>query len=331
MKILFQYGVLGEISSDSQFSVISPYWKESFSSYPLFFKKYRLSPICRLYRHPTLGKEFIILLETKDSGVVQTTLDKEEELRRILSRFAPKSLSAYQMLFYLGAMEYHLCSIARAYTEVATAFSLTLTKTVANRVFDDKVSFMRKKFLPRWISDIPASKICATMMGADVTEAVFYEMMAYITSARSLLDSLMPLLNLAFGRKIPLPHSLSDFMKKLPERDMPIWLKDFMNENWTWLSKLINYRDCVTHALFPSTSPLPSSMMVIHTEHDIIALQTWLPDNPESKPKNSNKKYRFDEHIEYLSYAHLTYLKMLDFVAYVLKGTFDDIKRLSPA
>jgi len=50
-------------------------------------------------------------------------------------------------------------------------------------------------------------------------------------------------------------------------------------------------------------------MMAIRSESNIIALQTWLPDNPEDKPKHSNKKYRFDEHIEYLSYAHMTYLK----------------------
>ena len=54
-RFVSQYGVLGEISSDQRFSVRSPYWSESFSSYSLFFKKYGLSPICRLHKHDTVN------------------------------------------------------------------------------------------------------------------------------------------------------------------------------------------------------------------------------------------------------------------------------------
>lgn len=324
VRIVSKYGVLGEISSDGHFSVISPYWNESFSSYPLFLKKYGLSPVCRLSRDQSLGgKELIILLETEDSGVVSSTLHKEKELQEILFDLAQRSLSAFQVLFYFGAMRYHLCSLAKAYTELAIASFDTLKIPGSDEALEDKDSFIQKKLSPRWISAVPVSKVGAFMIGTDSAEAVFYEMMACLASARSLLDSLMPIFNLRFGRKNALPGSFNDFMKKLCTRDVPTCLKDFLSKNWTWVSKMIDYRDCVIHARFPSTSPLPSSMMAIHSEHNIIALQTWLPDNPESR---SVKKYRFDEHIEYLSYAHATYSKMLDFVTYVLKYVFDEIK-----
>jgi hypothetical protein len=327
VRIVSQYGVLGEISSDRHFSVISPYWNESFSSHSLFLKKYGLSPVCHLYKHPSLkGKELIILLETEGSGAISPTLNKEEELRKILFELVHKSLSAFQVLFHFGAMDYHLCSLAKAYTQLATASSDILKIPGSKLALEDKESFVQKKLSPRWISAVPVSKVGAFTIGTDSAEAVYYEMMAYLTSARSLLDSLMPILNLAFGRKIALPNRYTVFMKKLSKYDVPTCLKDFLSKNWVWVSKMTDYRDCVIHAMFPSTSPLPLSMMAIHSEHNIIALQTWLPDNPEDKPKHSNKKYRFDEHIEYLSYAHTTYLRMLNFVTHVLESTLHEIK-----
>ena len=60
--------------------------------------------------------------------------------------------------------------------------------------------------------------------------------------------------------------------------------------------------------------------MTIHSENRIIALQTWLPDNPEEK---SVKKYKFANHIEYLTYAHMTYLRMLEFLMQFTKFLLD--------
>jgi hypothetical protein len=108
-------------------------------------------------------------------------------------------------------------------------------------------------------------------------------------------------------------------MNKITRYNLPIHLETFLSKNWTWASKLIEYRDCLLHYEVLSPVSLPY-VMTIHSERRIIALQTWLPDNPESR---SIKGYRFDEHLEYLSYVHTTYLHMLDFVTQFAKLALD--------
>lgn len=325
--IVSHYGVIGEISRNRRFSVISPYWDETLPSYSQFFKKYGLSPVCHIYRHPTVKeKELIIFLKVDDSVALLSTLHKEKELQEILFDLAHISRSAFKVLFYFGALRYHLCSLVKTYIETATDFSGNLTIPGLNLELQDKDSFTRRKLCPTWIFNVPVSEIGAITLSGAYSEAIFYEMMAYLTSARSLLDSLLPILkalpSIGRGENPPKERSYHSFMNKITKCTLPNHLVDFLNKNWTWASKLIDYRDCLLHYEILSPASLPY-IIAVHSERRIIALQTWLPDNPESR---SIKKYKFDEHIEYLSYAHITYLRLLDFAAYISKCTLDELK-----
>lgn len=227
--------------------------------------------------------------------------------------------SAFRVHFYFGALRYHLCSIVKTYIEMATDLSSRVL-VIPNfaRALQDKESFTQRELCPKWISNVPVSEMGAFTSGGDYPEAVFYEMMAFLTSARSLLDSLIPVLKALPSNKRgspPKERSYHSFMNKIAKYNLPIHIVNFLNTNWTWASKLIEYRDCLLHyeVLSPACVPF---VIAVHSERRMIALQTWLPDNPESR---SVKKYKFDEHIEYLSYAHITYLHILDFITYIAK------------
>jgi hypothetical protein len=324
MKVICQYGVLGDLSTDGAFSILSPNWHENFSSYPLFLKKYGLIPLCCVYDHESLkGKELIIVLENKKSGDISSTLKKEKELEDLVWAIPNKTSSVFRVLFDYGAMRYHLCALAKIYTEIAVNSFETLKIPGYTPRLEEKDLAMKKKYFPRWIVNLPTEKVGVVLTNSRSSEAVFFEMMAFLTSARSILDSFMPIIQVRFGKKNLLPDNYHDFMTKVSKYDVPPLLKDFVVQNGCWVTKLINYRNCVVHAKFPfpSTFDEPSSMMVFHSDRDIIAIQTLLPDNPADKPKKSNKEYTFDEHIEYLSYAHQTYVRMLNFLIYLLKYT----------
>ena len=106
-------------------------------------------------------------------------------------------------------------------------------------------------------------------------------------------------------------------MNSIGKCPMPTNLVDFLTKNWAWVSKLIEYRDCLVHKEILCRSSLPN-IMGIHTENRVIALLAWLPDNPEA---HSVKSFKFDDHIEYLTYAHKTYVRLLDLCLYVLNDT----------
>lgn len=319
MRIVSNYGVLGEISPNHQFSVISPYWDETFPSYSHFFKKYNLSPVCCMIRNPTAAeKELVILVKADNSGALLSTLEKEQELLKTLWDLANISHSAFRVHFYFGALRYHLCSLVKTYTEMATDLSSRVL-VFPNLRLQDKESFAQKELCPKWISNVPVSEMGAFTPSGDYPEAIFYEMMAYLTSARSLLDSIVRVFELrpsiVLPKAVRKTHSFHKLLNNIQKCKMPDDLKDSIIKSRVWASNLIEYRDCLLHYEVLSPASLPF-VIVVHSESRIIALQTWLPDNPESR---SVKKYKFDEHIEYLSYAHITYLHILDFITYIAK------------
>jgi hypothetical protein len=153
-------------------------------------------------------------------------------------------------------------------------------------------------------------------------------MMGYLTAIRTLLDSLVRILKIIPAIRCELYQEKSfralieDVQKnkyKLPSR-----LKDLIAENREWLLNVIDYRDCLLHYELLSPSVLPY-MIVLHSCNSVIAVQTWLPD----KPSQSKNKWKFENHVEYLSYAHSTYLHILSFLDKFLNYALDEQKSLS--
>lgn len=273
--IVSHYGILGEVLLDRRFSVTSPYWDETLPSYAQFSQKYGISPVCLID-----NDGFFQFLQPENSGI-SSTLDKEVELRGLcfdLAAHHSKELrKAYMTHFYFGALRHNLCSLVKAYLETAKRFSRTLAIPGHSLQLQEKDSFLATKSprLPlRWISRVPVSKVGHANLSSGYAEAVFYQMMAYLTSARSLLDV---------------------FHIDPTER--------------TWTSKLKGYTGCLIHHKILSPSLLPS-VTAVHSERRIVALQTFLPDNPRAR-----KKFKFEDYIEYLSYAHTTYLRLLDLLS----------------
>jgi hypothetical protein len=324
MRIVSIYGVLGEISPNNQFSVTYPYWEETFPLYSDFSKKYGLSPVCAIENLPSTEKGLEIILDVNEAGVLLSTFKKEQELLKTFWSMSKSSQKAFRMFFFFGALRYHFCSLIRAYTQEAKENIRLLEIPNYPFVLEKKDVFTQKKLCPKWISDVPVSKLNAYTTGGEYPESLFYEMTAFLTSARSLLDSLLPIIKVLGLHKLgssPSQRSYHEFMNKIRLYKLPIHLETFLIENWTsWASKLADYRDCLLHYEVLSPTCLPY-LMTIHSENRIIALQTWLPDNPEEK---SVKNYKFDKHIEYLTYAHMTYLTMLDFLTQFTKLLLDN-------
>jgi len=111
-------------------------------------------------------------------------------------------------------------------------------------------------------------------------------------------------------------------MNNIKECKVPTDLREKIIKSWSWASDLIDYRDCLLHYTILSKSVLPS-VMVIHSENEIIALIVELPDNPEARKL---KDFKFETHIDYLGYANSTYLKLFDLCYYVLENTHSEVK-----
>lgn len=314
VQIVSQYGILGEIEFSRQFSVKSPYWDEIFPLYSQFFTKYGLSPVCQLYENQYCKEKQTIFLKTDISGVILSTLPKEKEMEEILFDLAKVSPLAFRILFDFGALRYHLSRLVKTYIEVSADFSHILTIPKIDLTLENKDLFVSKKLCPKWVKNVPVSKIGAYVLSGDYPETIFYEMTAYLTAARTLLDSLIRLFkalpSIRRSANAPTEKSFRSFVEKMASYALPVCLENLINENRNWVFKLIDYRDCLLHYEILSPSSLPY-LMVIHSENSLIAVQTWLPDNPETK---SRHKYEFEEHIEYLSYAHATYIQLIDFV-----------------
>ena len=195
-----------------------------------------------------------------------------------------------------------------------------------NRNLQEKSSFLPNSKLPiKWVQNLPISKVGATNLSSRNADSIFYEMIAYLSSARSLLDSIVRILRLRPSIELPKAVRKNPTFHKLKNNieicKMNNNLKDSIIRSWDWASNLIEYRDCLLHYTILSMSSLPS-VMVVHSENRLIALLVWLPDNPEAR-KIAN--FKFETHIDYLGYAHATYLKLFDLCYYVLKDTYSEV------
>lgn len=323
--IVFQYGILGEILSNNKFSVIHPFWEETLSSYVDFFKKYDLLPVCHVKRSSSEIENIFQFFEVNNIGTFSSILKKENEIHQKSLHFVSSNSSflnsVFKTHFYLGALRYHLCALVKAYVKAARIFSNTLKIPVSQKLQEKKVFLKRHKLSLDWISDVPVVEINVSTLGTGNSEPIFYEMMAYLTSSRSLLDALMHVIrtipDVKESGKSP-PKSFREFMDKIQKNEkkyhVSASITKYLIENWYWLSNLIEYRNCIIHEGILSRTELPS-VSVVHSDHKILALFAWLPDNPKERSIN---KFTFNNHIEYLSYAHKTYLQLVELYRKVL-------------
>lgn len=165
-------------------------------------------------------------------------------------------------------------------------------------------------------------------LSSDYVEVIFYEMMAFLTALRSSLDALVRIMKFlpSVRNEIGNERSFHVLMKKLKNRKdypLPPFLKELIERNRDWLTKAIDYRDCLLHCEMLSQSVFPN-LFVFHSEDELIALQTWLPDNPSA---NSTRLFKFENRIEYLSYAYVTYIHILDFVGEVSNYVLQELQK----
>jgi hypothetical protein len=311
--VVSTYGILGDIFSDNQFIVKYPYWDETFQSYSQFCNKYQLSLICLIENEELYGKNFYVF----------KTLDKELELNNLLHDigkilgFSP----TYEFIFYLNAFQYSLSSIVRSYMQVSSAFSNILKIPNRNVHFQkNDSSFLENSKLPiSWIRKVPVEKINATVFSSRNSNAIFYEMLAFLSSGRSLLDAIVRFIRfrpaIEFPKAVRKNPSFHKLRNNIGKCKIPDDLKNEIVQSWNWASDLIEYRDCLLHYTILHKSCLPN-VMVFHSEDRIIGLFTQLPDNPKAR---KIENFQFDKKIDYLSYAHFTYLKLFDLCYFVLK------------
>jgi len=327
LKIVSNYGITGNVLPDNQFSVAFPYWDETFPSYSHFCKKYGMSPMCLIERKELYGKDLFLIANSNKQNAVSSTLDKEIELNSNLAiSLARWNMSAtFRVTFYLNATYHNLVSMLKAYIEVASEFSRYLAiPNPLHKHLEEKDSFLPNSKLPiKWIRSIPVEKV--TMSNFASGDAIFFDMIGYLSSARSLLDSLVRVLknrsSIGLPKAVISKHSFDKLNKNLENCKMPDNLKNFLIRNAYWTSELKNYRDCLLHYEILSRSYLPS-VMVVHSKDRVIALFVWLPDNPETR---SVRRFSFDKNIDYLGYAHSTYLKLVDLCYYILKDTYSEM------
>lgn len=316
------YGISGEISPDKQFSTIYPYWNETFPSYFHFCRKYGMSPICLIEKNEIYGREFVLIANSYNQSVFSSTLDKEVELNSNLAHdLAHWNMSAtFRVIFYLNALRYNLVSIIKAYIDEAKEFSHVIAIPSKAKQLVAKDALLPNSKLPiKWIQSLPIERVGASMFGSEFGNDVFYGMIGYMASARSLLDSLVRVLRNRSSIDLPkaVGRSYDGLNKNIQNCKMSDNLRRFIFENKDWTSNLIEYRDCLLHYEILSRSYLPSTM-IIHSENRIIAQFIWLPDNPKTR---STRNFNFENHIDYLGYAHSTYLKLLNLCLYILKDT----------
>jgi|WetSurMetagenome_2_1015567.scaffolds.fasta_scaffold30491_1 hypothetical protein len=319
-QVLSEYGVIGQVETNKQFSIKPFHWKETFQTYADFSLKYGISPICKIYKKQYPDKQSILFLRKNEQGSISVTFHEEQAIDNTLRqcrKHSDLSGSTFRVSFNLGASQYHLRCMVKAYVRIAEEESIYPFLKLSLDV-EDKESFTLKKFVPKWIANVPVSKIGAYTTSGDSAETIFYEMMAFLTAVRSLLDSLVRILKIvpSIRNGIGDKRSFQVLMnrnRKDKNYPLPSCFKKLIDKNYDWLSDAIEYRDCLLHYQILSPSVLPY-FMVIHSENKLIAVQTWLHDNP-GQDARSISGYSFDKHYEYLSYAHATYLRMLNFVS----------------
>jgi hypothetical protein len=195
-----------------------------------------------------------------------------------------------------------------------------------NKHLEPKDSLLPNSKLPiKWIQSLPISRANPADLGSEFGNATFYQMLGYMATARSLLDSFIPILqnrpSIVLPKAVQKERSFHKLNNSIQKCTMSDNLKAFFTRNQNWTSDLIDYRDCLLHYEILSGSYLPS-VIIIHSENRIIAQFIWLPDNPKVY---SIRKFSFDKHIDYLGYAHSTYLKLVDLCFYILKDTCSEV------
>jgi hypothetical protein len=229
----------------------------------------------------------------------------------------------YEFIFYLDAFQYNLSSIIRSYIETSTDVSQSLEIPSQKRSFQNNDdSFLRNNKLPiKWIQNLPIKKVNATVLHSRNSASIFFEMIAFLSSARSLLDSLVRFIRFRPAIEFPKPvrknPSFHKLKNNIEECKMPINLKNEIVKSWNWVSDLIDYRDCLLHYTVLHRSPLPY-ILALHSEKRTIGLFAELPDNPKAR---KIRDFQFDKKLDYLGYAHSTYLKLFDLCYYVLEDT----------
>ena len=290
-----------------------------------------MSPISIIVREEKYGRDLVLIARPSSARkVISSILDIEIELNtNLATALSHWNMSAtFRVIFYLNALRHNLVSIIKAYNETALAFSRGLPiPNGLKEQLPDKDDLLPNSRLPiKWIRMLPIVKVGASMYSSDFGANVFYDMVGYLASARSLLDSLVGVLrnrsSIVLTNNIKRESSYHKLNNNIKNCRMPDNLRDFIISNKNWTSTLINYRDCLLHFETLSKTGLPS-VMIIHSENRIIAQFIWLPDNPEAFSK---KKFSFDKHIDYLGYAHSTYLKLVDLCFYILQDTNLELK-----
>jgi hypothetical protein len=331
--IISSYGISGEVSPDRHFSTTYPYWDEKFPSYYRFCRKYGMSPICLVAKNQMYIRPLVLIASYLEQNVISSTLDKEIELNTNLATdLAHWDMSAtFRVIFYLNALRHSLVSIINAYCDMASEFSrvLAIPKALNEQLQEKNLLLSNSKLPIEWIRELPVARVGASVAGSGFGDAVFYEMVGYMASARSLLDSLVRVLKNRPSVDLPKvvvkkSKSYEKLNKNIQNCKMPDHLRRTIIENKRWTSDLIEYRDCLLHYEILSRSYLPS-VTVIHSEKRIIAQFIWLPDNPKIR---SIRNFTFDNHVDYLGYAHSTYLKLLNLCLYILRDTSSEFKNM---
>lgn len=236
LRIVSNYGILGKVLPDSQFSTIYPYWDETFPSYTHFSRKYGMAPICLIERLEKYGKDIFAFANVSESNVFYSTLDKLVELDNIAVSLERWNLPAtFMATFYLGASYHHLCSIVEAYIEIASDFSHLLTIRPDKQLQEKESLLPNSKWPIKWVQDLPTSKVGVTNFSSRDVNVIFYEMMAYLTSARSLLDSLLihvlkPRPSIVLPKAVRMKPSFQKLLNNIQNCKMPDDLKDFITK-----------------------------------------------------------------------------------------------------
>ena len=318
MKIIFHYGIHGEILQKGKFVTLPPFWNEEFNSIKSFYLKYGVPLVC------SFGDEYSYIYEISENGKISHTLNKENDIRNNLIRLSKGNKasfvnSCFRIQYYYNSLRFHLILLANSYLNTSFRFNKHhLSNNMAISLEDTKSFVNRTNNILPWLRSIPLSKVQWSSLTTEFT-GIFYIMIDYLVSARILLDSLIPIFNCHPSLKLKggSSRSFNKFIKRInninPTNEIIKYIcisyKDF-------IQYLIEYRDCALHYNNLSTSNLPHSM-IIHSGTEVVALLNRLPDNPEVR---SIKKYKYNNNIEYLSYAHNIFLKMTNFILYILNN-----------
>jgi hypothetical protein len=167
LQIVSEYGVLGQLESNNQFSVKPLQWGETFPTYAHFSIKYGLSPVCIVSSGQFYSKEKLIVFVRGNKNGFSSTFPEEQAIEKTLwecAKLSKPSTSAFRVMFNLGASQYHLQSMVWAYVKSQDSFESFIK---APLTIEDKASFILKSLCPKWVAKVPVSEIGAYTTGAD--------------------------------------------------------------------------------------------------------------------------------------------------------------------